>query len=376
MSGDEPEVTGGVLCDLSIDMAFEGREVVVGVGGEIDLLTAPTLQAILGDLVQEGFDHVVLDVGAVTFIGAAGLNILAATAAALAASGGTLTIRAASVLVERILDVPRVSDRLRFDPGQPASELPGSTASEAKRHASDARPAAGALADVVRARPRSSTDVVDAALRLVTSLADATVDNADGVSVTLERHGRLMTVAASNDKVLEMDGHQYDTGEGPCLAAKADDRWYYVESLDDETRWPNFVPLALAQDIHSILSSPLKTADRPLGALNIYSSRNNAFGDREQKLAALFAEQASDILTTARADIGDEELDRRFAEGLIARHTVALAQGVLMVRHNITASAAGSLLYRSARAAQVTVVEYATQVLTPFSGGDAEVSAP
>ena len=91
---------------------------------------------------------------------------------------------------------------------------------------------------------RSSTDVVDAALRLVTALADATVDNADGVSVTLERHGRLMTVAASNDKVLTMDRHQYETGEGPCLDAKANGRWYYIESLDDESRWPTFVPLA------------------------------------------------------------------------------------------------------------------------------------
>ncbi|MEO6495630.1 MAG: GAF domain-containing protein, partial [Ilumatobacteraceae bacterium] len=110
---------------------------------------------------------------------------------------------------------------------------------------------------------RSSTEVIDAALRLVTALASATVDNADGVSVTLERHGRLLTVAASDDAVLEMDGHQYDSGEGPCLAAKAEGRWFYIESLDDESRWPTFVPLALEQGIHSILASPLMTADRP-----------------------------------------------------------------------------------------------------------------
>ena len=48
---------------------------------------------------------------------------------------------------------------------------------------------------------RSSTDVIDAALRLVTALAGATVDHADGVSVTLERHGQLMTVLASREVV-------------------------------------------------------------------------------------------------------------------------------------------------------------------------------
>ena len=105
--------------------------------------------------------------------------------------------------------------------------------------------------------------MIDAALRLVTALADATVENADGVSVTLERHGQLMTVAASNDKVLTMDRHQYETGEGPCLAAKAEGRWYYIELLDHETTRQTFVPLALGQGIHSILSSPLMTNDRP-----------------------------------------------------------------------------------------------------------------
>jgi GAF domain-containing protein len=210
---------------------------------------------------------------------------------------------------------------------------------------------------------RSSNDVVDAALRLVTSLADATVDNADGVSVTLERHGRLMTVAASNDKVLTMDRHQYETGEGPCLDAKANGRWYYIESLDDETRWPTFVPLALSQGIHSILSSPLITSDRPQGALNIYSAEQRAFGKHEQELAALFADQASEILTTAGAGTTDEESNRRFAQALATRRTIHQAQGVIMARENLTTDEAISYLYRAARTAGATVLSYATDVV-------------
>lgn len=210
---------------------------------------------------------------------------------------------------------------------------------------------------------RSSTDVVDAALRLVTALADATVDRADGVSVTLERHGRLMTVAASNDKVLTMDRHQYETGEGPCLDAKANGRWYYIESLDDETRWPKFVPLALSQGIHSILSSPLMTSDRPQGALNIYSSEQRAFGRHEQELAALFADQASEILTTAGSALTDEESNRRFVEALAARRTIHQAQGVIMARDNLSENEAISSMFRAARSAELTVLSYALQVV-------------
>jgi len=204
----------------------------------------------------------------------------------------------------------------------------------------------------------------------VTTLADATVVNTDGVSVTLERHGRLMTVAASNDVVLRMDGHQYDTGQGPCLAAKADNQRYYVESLDDEARWPAFVPLALEQGIRSILSSPLKTADRPLGALNIYSNTQRAFGDDQQKLAALFAMQASEILSSARADLTDEQLDKRFADAQATRQTIARAEGVLMQRHDVGPTSAVMMLHTAARNTGLTVLEYATQVLASYTSDD------
>ena len=57
------------------------------------------------------------------------------------------------------------------------------------------------------------------------------MDGADGVSVTLERNGRLATVASSNDTVMRMDDHQYETGEGPCLSAAAEGHWFHIESL-------------------------------------------------------------------------------------------------------------------------------------------------
>ncbi|MEO8696400.1 MAG: GAF and ANTAR domain-containing protein [Acidimicrobiales bacterium] len=212
-------------------------------------------------------------------------------------------------------------------------------------------------------RSRSSTDVVDAALRLVTALADATVDNADGVSITLERYGHLMTVAASNEAVLTMDHHQYQTGEGPCLDAKAEGRWFYIESLADEIRWPKFVPLALDQGIHSILSSPLMTKQRPQGALNIYSSTERAFGTHEQKLAALFADQASQILTTAGADATDEHENQRFVAALKARQVIHQAQGIIMGQNELTADAAIASLHHAARAAGITVLAHATRLV-------------
>jgi len=85
-------------------------------------------------------------------------------------------------------------------------------------------------------------DVVDGVLRLVVALARASVGGADGVSVSLRRHGRLATVAASDQTISDMDASQYATGEGPCVDASVNGRWFHAESLDSETRWPAFTP--------------------------------------------------------------------------------------------------------------------------------------
>jgi transcriptional regulator with GAF, ATPase, and Fis domain len=209
----------------------------------------------------------------------------------------------------------------------------------------------------------ASHAVVDGALRLVTALASETMEGADGVSVSLLRHGRLATVAASDDTVLQMDAHQYASGEGPCIAAAAAGCWFHSPALAEEERWPSFVPLARGQGIASILSSPLLTGDRPIGALNIYSNRERVFGARQQELATLFATQTSAILEEAGAAIAADDLDRSVLEALRSREVIAQAQGVLIGRQGVSPEDAADLLRRSARDGRITVVAEAERVI-------------
>ena len=217
----------------------------------------------------------------------------------------------------------------------------------------------------------ASNEVIDAALRLVVKLAETTVKGANGVSVSLERHGKLRTVAASNATVLEMDHHQYESGEGPCVAAAAEGRWFHIESLADETRWPTFVPEAIQQGIKSILSTPLVPGDRPVGALNIYSNTERAFGTSEQELAQLFASQAAGILADAGAELADDERTALLTDSLRSRETIALAQGVLMERAGISQEQAAGALRRDARDAQTTVRQSAEDVVQSTQRGAA-----
>lgn len=229
----------------------------------------------------------------------------------------------------------------------------------------DARPrdaSAGELHDdLARAGSTRPSGLVDAALRLVTSLASVTVRGADGVSITLERHGQMTTVAASDDTVRRMDVHQYATGEGPCLAAAAEGRPLHSESLADEERWPVFVPRAIDEGIASILSTPLLVSALSVGALNMYSRTGWAFGPFERDVAALFATHASDILGEV-AEV-DEDQGVRISAALTSRDIISMAQGVHMSRLGLSADAAAAELYRSARSKEITVRAEAVAVL-------------
>ena len=74
-------------------------------------------------------------------------------------------------------------------------------------------------------------------------------------------------------------------------------------------------------DGNNIKVPPLLAEDRPVGALNIYSRNAATFTPQDQELAAVFATEASVILTSAGVDVSDDQRASRLAEALRARLT-------------------------------------------------------
>jgi len=345
--------------ELDVTLGYAGSQVVIGVGGELDLLTAPDLSAILDAVVDRGHRSIVLDLGGLTFIDGSGIQVLAATSFRLQPTGGDLVLRAVRPGTRHVLDVTGVSDLLRYEPVDPARPADPRLAPLGPEQR------AGDHSSLVSDRPRhtwsdqtrfvaipANDEVLDAALNLVVVLAKATVGGADGVSVSLSRHGVLETVASSDETIAQMDRDQYATSQGPCLSAAAEGRWFHVGSLADETRWPAFIPRAMEGGIASILSTPLLVATRPVGALNMYSTAEGVFGPDEQELATLFATQASEILAEAVVDISPERAGSRLRDALRSREVIAQAQGVMMERAGVSADEALAWLRRAARQAR------------------------
>jgi hypothetical protein len=174
----------------------------------------------------------------------------------------------------------------------------------------------------------------------VVKLAQETVGHAQGMSVSLERHGELPTVAASNDTVLEMDHHQYESGEGPCVAAAAQGHEPTSRRWLKRHRGRRLLPKP-SKGIKSILSTPLVAHDRPLGAINIYFDAELAIGANEQELAQLFATQTEGLLGVAGAAAPDEHRRARMVDALRSRDRIAVAIGVLMERDGATQRRSG-----------------------------------
>jgi anti-anti-sigma factor len=356
VAGSGPAVSAVAERAAHFGMSSEywGAEVVVGVRGELDVATAPELAGLLGAVIDCGHVSVVLDMAALDFMDSSGLAVIGEVATRLAGMGGEITIRSASEQARQIMAVTKVDTLVRTERvDSVADDLgPEEATDTATAAAGSAAPASSPMLPVVASRRLTSLpadrDVVDAALRLVVALARKTVGGADGVSISLRRHGVLSTVAASDQTILDMDADQYGTGQGPCVDASTEGRWFHAHALGEESRWPAFTPRAQALGINAILSSPLKVGAEPVGALNIYSRRAGAFGSQDEGLASVFASEASAVLTEAGVDVSDAEQAQRMQEALEIRHLIARAQGVVMERERLGAEAAFTWLRRRA----------------------------
>ena len=328
---------------LAGTVEFDQGLAVVTLVGDIDIATAPQFLAFMDVAVGANPQRVIVDMTGVIFLGASGLTVLLVTAARLRITGANLAVRGVSPWIFVLFEITGLTESLGVQRPAYSSEL------------------VRVLAEAGSAS--SARLMLDAALKLVVTMAHSVVAGADGVSITLPRHGRFATVAASNDVVLEMDHDQYDTGQGPCLDAATHGHQFYIDSLHEESRWPAFVPRAQARGIESILSTPLLTGEYPIGALNIYSRTSGVFAEHERQWADQFAAQAATVVTTAEGDASETVMGDRIRQALQSREIIAIATGIVMHRDQVPAAEAETHLRQISRTTSQTLANVAARIV-------------
>jgi transcriptional regulator with GAF, ATPase, and Fis domain len=181
-------------------------------------------------------------------------------------------------------------------------------------------------------------DDMTKALDKIVNLAVEHLDACEFAGISLVEHRRITSPASSNDLPKKLDEIQSDTGEGPCIDAIKDHEVFQTGDLEHEARWPNFSSRGHRETgVSSILSIRLFVEEDTMGALNLYSSRRNAFDDSDVALATVFAVHASVAMSAARRQEGLEKK----AE---SRDVIGRAKGILMARSGVSDDEAFAML--------------------------------
>lgn len=91
--------------ELNVSTASQGGHAVVTATGELDLYTAPRLQAALAGLLRDHVDRITVDLSGVEFCDSTGMNVLLSAMKRLKEQGGSLELAAPRPAVKRILQV-------------------------------------------------------------------------------------------------------------------------------------------------------------------------------------------------------------------------------------------------------------------------------
>jgi transcriptional regulator with GAF, ATPase, and Fis domain len=171
---------------------------------------------------------------------------------------------------------------------------------------------------------------LDAILARVAELANRLIPGAAQTSVTLINDGDAKTAAYTGELALQLDLKQYEFDHGPCLEAARDGVEVLVNDASLETRWPQYIPAALAAGAYSSLSMPLPVQRQVIGALNIYGTEVGAFTEHSAELARTFAGYAAVALANAQVFAATTTLAAQMQQAMESRAVIEQAKGILM----------------------------------------------
>ncbi len=182
----------------------------------------------------------------------------------------------------------------------------------------------------------------------VVELAVNTIDGCDFAGIFMMDGDMVTTPVSTDSLVVELDGLQHGTGEGPCLDAIDRGSPFYADDLSDDERWPRFGPAATALGVRSLYGLPLPLNGTP-GALNLYAQYPKAFGVIDRGKALLLAAMADLALASAQTHENEERRNTTLHAALATREIIGQAQGILMERERISADQAFDVLRRASQ---------------------------
>ena len=197
--------------------------------------------------------------------------------------------------------------------------------------------------------------------KIVASAVD-TIPSVDAGSISMIEHGRVETRHPTRDDIRKLDETQSELREGPCISAidePPESGIIVAHDLAgaDAERWPRFAPYAVEAGYRGLMSTTLSTDGGLRGALNLYSTRPNAFSESCCQMAGLFGIQAALLL------FGAHEATN-LQRAVDSRDLIGKVKGILMERFGIDDEAAFGMLVSTSQDTNMKLVKVAEWLTT------------
>ena len=186
----------------------------------------------------------------------------------------------------------------------------------------------------------------------------------DGTGLTLAHEdGQPRWVAVSDAAMELLEQIQHDFGEGPCLAAFAEDRVVAVEDLRSERVWDRIAAVVGQLHVRGVLSVPVRLADQPVGTLDVYVTQPRAWSTGEVQALGALAVVTAELVSTG-VELANREVEvAQLRQALANRVWIEQAKGVLAATRGVDPDQAFQQLRKQARSSSRKLADLAQEVV-------------
>jgi hypothetical protein len=170
-------------------------------------------------------------------------------------------------------------------------------------------------------------------------------------------------VAVSDAAMELLEQLQHELGEGPCLAAFAQDRVVAVQDLQSELVWDRIAAVVGQLQVRGVLSVPVRLADQPVGTLDVYASQPRAWSTGEVEALGALAVVTAALVSTG-VELANREVEvAQLRRALASRVRIEQAKGVLAATRGVGPEAAFQQLRKRARSSSRKLADLAQEVV-------------
>lgn len=180
-----------------------------------------------------------------------------------------------------------------------------------------------------------------------------------------DQRGALHVVAASSERVADLEAFQAQRAQGPCHTCYLDGQPVNVPDLAAAAqKWPDFAAVAAKAGVASVHAVPMRLRDDVVGALNLFGTTPGALNKADLRLAQALADVATIALVQDRAATDKNLVNEQLQNALDSRVVLEQAKGVLSYNGDLDMVDAYAALRKYARNHNLKLTDLAPPWLT------------